>query len=61
MDNFNKIKELNDVISVANIELKEMLKNGKSKENFSKKMEQKLIWELELAELNLADFNKKRA
>lgn len=58
MNSFNKIKELNDVISIADIELKEMLKNGNSKENFSKKMEQKLIWELELAELSLADFRK---
>jgi len=53
---FEQKKELIILIQTANIELKEMMKNGNSKKDFHETRKQLAIWELELAQLNMEEF-----
>lgn len=53
---FQEKKELIILIQTADIELKEMLKNSNSKKDFFEKSKLKAIWELELAQLNMKEY-----
>lgn len=54
---YEQKKELIILIQTANIELNEMLKNGNSKKDFFETSKQKATWELELAQLNMSEYD----
>ncbi|WP_373942906.1 hypothetical protein L0991_03775 [Vibrio chagasii] len=54
--NFYRKKELSLLITTLKIEIENKLKNGESKEGFTELNKRKCEYELELAQLNMKDY-----